>query len=413
MTSITSPDDTTSSELLSLLASWQRALRAQRMSPTTLETYAAAVTGLDAFLAERGMPQAVMAISREHVEAFITHLLETRAPATAHNRYRALRSFFGWLVEEGEITTSPMARMKPPRLPETPPRVLKEPEIRRLLEVCGRDKSFNGKRDEAIIRVVADTGVRRGDLLGLSLDDIDLDEGLLRVTGKGDRSRLVVVGASSVRSLDRYLRARAKRPEAAELTAVWLGRKGPLRESGLAERGMPQAIVAITREHVEAFITHLLETRAPATAHNRYRALRSFFAWLVEEGEITSSPMARMKPPRLSETPPRVLREAEIGRLLEVCGRDKSFNGKRDEAIIRVFADTGVRRGELLGLTLDDIDLDEGLLRVTGKGDRTRMVAVGASSVRSLDRYLRARTKRPEAAEPVSYTHLTLPTTPY
>lgn len=235
MTSISSPDDTTTSELLALLASWRRQLIAQRMSPATLETYAAAVKGLDAFLTERGMPQAVAALTREHVEAFITHLLEVRAPATAHNRYRALRSFFGWLVEEGEISTSPMARMKPPRLPETPPRVLRETEIIRLLDVCAKDKRFNGRRDEAIIRVFADTGVRRGELLGLSLDDIDLDEGLLRVTGKGDRTRMVAIGASSVRSLDRYLRARAKRPGAAQETAIWLGRKGPLRESGLAE----------------------------------------------------------------------------------------------------------------------------------------------------------------------------------
>lgn len=80
--------------------------------------------------------------------------------------------------------------------------------------------------------------------------------------------------------------------------------------------------------------------------------------------------MERMKPPRLPETPPPVLRDAELKRLLDVCAADKTFLGRRDEAILTVFMDTGCRRGELLGLTLGDADMDSGTLRVTGKGSR-------------------------------------------
>jgi site-specific recombinase XerD len=201
-------DHTAPSELTALLASWRRHLAAQNMSPATLATYSAAVRGLDAFLTDQGMPRAAAAIRREHVEAFITHLLADWAPATAHNRYRALRSFFGWLVEEGEVPESPMARRKPPSLPEEPPRVLRDAELSRLLETCERDRTPVGRRDEAIIRVFVDTGARRGEVLGLTLDDIDLDTGLLRVTGKGARTRFVVIGASTVRAVNRYLRAR-------------------------------------------------------------------------------------------------------------------------------------------------------------------------------------------------------------
>jgi site-specific recombinase XerD len=204
-------DHTAPSELTALLASWRRHLAAQNMSPATLATYSAAVRGLDAFLTDQGMPRAAAAIRREHVEAFITHLLADWAPATAHNRYRALRSFFGWLVEEGEVPESPMARRKPPSLPEEPPRVLRDAELSRLLETCERDRTPVGRRDEAIIRVFVDTGARRGEVLGLTLDDIDLDTGLLRVTGKGARTRFVVIGASTVRAVNRYLRARGIR----------------------------------------------------------------------------------------------------------------------------------------------------------------------------------------------------------
>jgi site-specific recombinase XerD len=204
------------------------------MRPATLATYSAAVRGLDAFLADQRMPQTVRLLQRENVEAYMTSLLERWKPATAHNRYRALRSFFGWLLEEGEIDESPMARMKPPRLPEEPPAVLREGDFRRLLDVCERDKSVAGRRDDAILRVLIDTGARRGEVLGLRLEEVDLDQGLLRVTGKGSRTRFVPVGAQTVRALDRYLRARSKHPAAAS-PELWLSRKGVLRESGLAE----------------------------------------------------------------------------------------------------------------------------------------------------------------------------------
>jgi site-specific recombinase XerD len=207
---------------------------AQRLSPRTIATYGDAVTLLTRYLAASGMPTQPRAITREHVEAFVTSQLERWKPATAHNRYRALRSFFGWLVEEGEIRESPMARMKPPRLPETPPPVLTADQLTRLLEVAERDKTWAGRRDEAILRVFMDTGARRAEVVGLRLIDVDLDAGRLTVTGKGDRTRVVAVGAQTVRALDRYLRARSRHP-AAGLPSLWLGRKGPLRESGMAD----------------------------------------------------------------------------------------------------------------------------------------------------------------------------------
>lgn len=221
-------------ELASLSASWQRHLRAQRASPATISTYATAVAQLAAYLAAQGMPAAPAALTREHVEAFITDLLARHKPATAHNRYRALRSFFGWLVEEGEVRESPMARMKPPRLPEEPPPVLREADLRAVVAACERDRTHNGRRDEAIIRCFLDTGARRAEILGLTVADVQLDAGLLRVTGKGSRIRLVAIGAVTSRAMDRYIRARA-RHRLAHLPNLWLGTKGPLRETGLAD----------------------------------------------------------------------------------------------------------------------------------------------------------------------------------
>ena len=219
------PHSTARTELDRLLESWRRHLRAQRISPATISTYSTAVGQLSRFLEWQGMPTSPAGIRREHVEAFITDILEHWKPATAHNRYRGCHAFFRWLLEEGEIRDNPMERMKPPRLPEEPPPVLREAELRALLAVCERDKTFAGRRDEAVLRVFMDTGARRGEVLQLGVADVDLEQGLLRVTGKGSRTRLVPLGAQTVRAVDRYLRARAKH-SAADL-AVLDRQEGP------------------------------------------------------------------------------------------------------------------------------------------------------------------------------------------
>src|SRR4051812_43074265 len=82
---INAPDHTTTGDLPDLIVSWRRHLAAQRMSAATLETYTIAACQLAAFLADQGMPTKAANIRREHVEAFVTRLLERWKPATAHN----------------------------------------------------------------------------------------------------------------------------------------------------------------------------------------------------------------------------------------------------------------------------------------------------------------------------------------
>jgi site-specific recombinase XerD len=233
-TSAANPTIRTPDDVRSLLTSWRRSLAARRVSPATIATYTSAIERLADFLDGAGMPTVVGAIRREHVETFIADLLTKRAPATAHNRYRGCQAFFAWALEEGEVKASPMLNMRPPRLPEAPPPILREPQLRALLAACAHDRSYGGRRDEAILRLLIDTGTRRAEVLGLRIEDVDLDHGLVKVTGKGSRTRIVSIGAGTIQTIDRYLRARAKRADVSE-PWLWLGRKGRLRETGLAE----------------------------------------------------------------------------------------------------------------------------------------------------------------------------------
>src|SRR5712691_6300935 len=125
-----------------------------------------------------------------------------------------------------------MARLKPPHVPEKPVPVVAEEQLRLLLATC-RGRSFEDRRDEAIIRLLADTGIRRGELLGLSVDDVLFDERLISVLRKGRRRREVPFGVKTAKALDRYDMQRAGHAHA-NRTDYWLARKGRFTESGVA-----------------------------------------------------------------------------------------------------------------------------------------------------------------------------------
>jgi site-specific recombinase XerD len=219
--------------IVDLAPSFARSLRASNKSPKTLVTYLEAVDGLAAFLTAQGMPAELVHVKREHVEAFIEYLLAQFRPATALNRYKSLRVFWNWAVDEGEIERSPMEKMHPPKLGEDAMRVLTVDEIRALLKTCdGPD--FENRRDAALVMVFTDTGGRLSEITNLRAEDVDLDEGILRVIGKGNRARELPIGAKTVRALDRYDRIRRQHPYA-DLPWYWLGRKGRMGTTGVQQ----------------------------------------------------------------------------------------------------------------------------------------------------------------------------------
>jgi site-specific recombinase XerD len=205
-------------------------------------------------------------VHREHVESFIEHLLQTRSASTASNRFRALQQYFKFLVEEGELADSPMRRMSVPQVPEHPVPVVGEDDLRKLLNVC-KGSDFEERRDLAIIRLLFDSGMRRGELLGMGVDDLDLDQNVAFVLGKGRRTRACPFGRKTAMALDRYLRVRSRHAHAAE-ASLWISRLGPLGNSGVA--------IMLRRRSKQAGI-------APVHAHQ----LRHTFAhmWLQDGGQ--------------------------------------------------------------------------------------------------------------------------------
>jgi integrase/recombinase XerC len=217
--------------LIVLASSFRRHLLAANKSTRTVTTYLAALRALAAFLDRDGLPCDAESIRREHVEAFLVQRMEQYRPASASVEFRALQQFWRWAAEEDETEPSPMAKFRPPIVPEEPPAIISDAQIRRLLEA--RDgRAFAARRDLAILRLLPDTGMRRAELAGSKVLDVDLCDLTATVLGKGRRPRKVTFGWRTAQALDRYVRVRSIHP-AAQCDALWLERAGRMTVSGI------------------------------------------------------------------------------------------------------------------------------------------------------------------------------------
>lgn len=233
MTDVNTPLNADVDRLAGLLDDWRTHLRAKQRRPETIKSYLSVARAFCAYLDEKGMPAAASGVKREHVEAYLADLGDRTSPANVAKHYRSLQQLFKWLVSDGEIAASPMERMSPPSVPEQPVPVIGLDELQALLATC-KGNTFYARRDEAVIRLFLDTGMRAGELLGLDVDDVDREQSVAFVMGKGGRGRAAPYGVKTAEALRRYLRLRAKHPLAGYRT-LWLGKRGSLTDSGVRQ----------------------------------------------------------------------------------------------------------------------------------------------------------------------------------
>lgn len=231
-------------DLSELLPDWRRHLRAANRAESTVRRYEKDARTFLAFLTAHGMPTRADSITREHLEHFLADEhsrprrrsrgeAATLAPATVAGTYRSLQQLWRWLLEEGEAGVNPFDRMRPPHVPEQPVPVLSDEQLSALLAVC-KGTDFTERRDTALIRLLVDTGVRSSELLGLAVTDLDFEQDVALVLGKGGRGRAVPFGNRTGEALRRYQRLRARHTHARE-AALWIGTRGPLGQAGLRQ----------------------------------------------------------------------------------------------------------------------------------------------------------------------------------
>ena len=248
------------------LARFSRHLLEERgLSPRTAQAYGRDLADLDRFRAERGL-EGWGVLDDEHLRGFAAW--RHRHGASGRSVQRALsavRGFYGFLIREGEVRRNPAAGVAAPRSPRRLPQVLDPDQVAGLLEGPGGGDPL-AVRDRAILELFYSSGLRLSELVGLDLHELDLREGLVAVTGKGRKRRIVPVGRHARDALGRWLATRAGLAPAGEV-ALFVGRTGRrlgaravqrVVERRARQRGLGGAVHPHTLRH--SFASHLLES---------------------------------------------------------------------------------------------------------------------------------------------------------
>ncbi len=236
------------------------------LSARTLEAYRRDLVAFAAWLRAQRRPH-LLAAGPGDVSDYMGHLAACKVAARSQARAAsALRRFYRLQVREGRLQADPTARLRSPRVGRPLPGTLTEGEVERLLAAPRLDTP-EGLRDRAMLELLYATGLRVSELTGLRRDQVSLARGVVRVTGKGGRERLVPIGEEALHWLRRYLEE--ARP------ALVAGRESehlfPTRRSGAMTRqgfwqrirryaraaGIGRKVSPHTLRH--AFATHLLD----------------------------------------------------------------------------------------------------------------------------------------------------------
>ena len=246
-----------------LIKDYEIYLRIERaMSRNTVASYCSDV---EKFV--EAVPSPVEHIVPEDVELYLSGLqgISKRSQARFLS---AIRSFFSWLVVEGVITDNPCDRVDAPKLGRYLPEVLSVEEVYALMETVDLS-TWQGLRDRAILEVLYGCGLRVSEAVGLRLSGLYFDEGYIKVTGKGDKERLVPVGDMAIDAVNAFLERRPLPYDASSEDVVFLNRFGrPLSRQSVFLMIKTNALLADIRKEISphtlrhSFATHLVENGA-------------------------------------------------------------------------------------------------------------------------------------------------------
>ena len=233
------------------------------LSANTVAAYGRDLAHYAGYLAESGcLPSAAQ---EADLQAYFAARGGDGAPASVARRTASIRAFYAYLVREGSRSDDPAARLRTPKKPQDLPRVLSVEEVERLLAAIVPAGPL-GQRDLALLELLYGCGLRASELVGLREGDVDVEGGLLRCTGKGDKERVVPMGAPAAAALGRYLRdGRRELLHGRRRAELFLNaRGGPLTRQGLAyvlRRILTRADMlgqASAHTFRHSFATHLL-----------------------------------------------------------------------------------------------------------------------------------------------------------
>lgn len=222
-----------------LLESFTISLKAARRSDLTVKAYRLGITQYIEWCGAQGLP---IAIERPHVQAWMVSLRDRGcAPATVAARLAGMRQLSKWMAdpdEGGVLDADPLLRLNAPKQDSPIVPVLTADQLQAMFKAC-QGTQFRDRRDEAVVRLMSETGMRVSEALGLDLTDVDLPRGLAYIRrGKGGKGRIVPFGPQTAKTMDRYIRLR-RTHSGADLPALFLTARMPRR---LADHGLRRTL---------------------------------------------------------------------------------------------------------------------------------------------------------------------------
>lgn len=242
-------------------------------SPRTQDAYARDVVRFVDFAIVKGTGAATE-VTPKLLREFVYHLKDLGlSPASIRRNVSAVRTYFRFLLGDGHVARDPSERLDTPQRWRTLPEVLTVVEIQQLLAAPTMDDSLYF-RDRAMLEIAYGAGLRVSEWIGIGVKDLMLDEGLVRVFGKGSKERLVPIGRSAIGALAIYTREQRPRLErGAGKGLLFLNVRGePLSRMGawkvlrkyVDRTGIKKTVSPHTLRH--SFATHLLEGGADLRA---------------------------------------------------------------------------------------------------------------------------------------------------
>ncbi len=260
------------------LNDFMRYLEIERnLSPKTLTAYGRDSEQFRRFMVDAGLWdeegfQNVSDVDRKTVRRFLAGIAIKNKPATVERAAASIRSFYRFLVKEGAVPKNPAALVRTPKKEKRLPKVMTVDELFALIDRSLKGPNdFMGRRNKAMIELLYGSGVRLSELVGLDVDDVDFDERLIRVRGKGGKERVVPINKKTSELFIQVIKERTKwKPSVHDedaKKAMFLSQKGKrisgrqvekIVENRVREAGLQKKISPHTLRH--SFATHLLDS---------------------------------------------------------------------------------------------------------------------------------------------------------
>jgi integrase/recombinase XerC len=238
---------------------------AQRnFSPHTAANYTRDLESLRTWCVKQGLKDWT-ALDVHHVRTFVsTRHRQGLAPKSLQRLLASIRSFYRFLADEGEVKQNPAEGVRPPKAAKRLPDTLDADQMARLLQIEGDDTET--VRDRAIMELLYSSGLRLAELISIRMTDLDLSQGLVTVTGKGNKTRIVPVGREALAAVKAWLKVRGELAKAEDSTLFVSVRGGRLSPRSVQARvkqwGIKQGVRQGVYPHLfrHSFASHVLES---------------------------------------------------------------------------------------------------------------------------------------------------------